>query len=285
MTGIFAGNTAQMHAANTIQINIQNLAIHLGAYLTHAIIVDLQVSALEEIERYGAYPLVIHLQIAHSHVANLYGAYTFVVNLHHIALGIIDADRTYTLVGNIQLVGKNLIDADRAYALVIDFQAVAVDRLGIERAYAFLGNLHQIRTGDINLQSILLRITHGRHLESSCQTNLHLPVSIHYLELLLEFLNELSILDGRVIQSNAAFIAVVLCIIDTGNHIHVDSLERLLSQIILRKLQASSHFRRGSRTHTAGTDAHRGKKQSCRSNPNTHSFHTLSILNFLYSDA
>ena len=51
MTGVFACNTAQMHAANTIQINIQNLAVNLGAYLTHAIIVDLQVSALEEIER------------------------------------------------------------------------------------------------------------------------------------------------------------------------------------------------------------------------------------------
>ncbi len=43
MTGIFVGNTAQMHAANTIQINIQNLAINLGAYLTHAIIVDLRI--------------------------------------------------------------------------------------------------------------------------------------------------------------------------------------------------------------------------------------------------
>ena len=86
MTGIFAGNTAQMHAANTIQINIQNLAVNLGAYLTHAIIVDLQISALEEIERNGADTLVIHLQVAHRHVANLYGAYTFVVNLHHICL-------------------------------------------------------------------------------------------------------------------------------------------------------------------------------------------------------
>ena len=274
-----------MHAANTIQINIQNLAINLGAYLTHAIIVDLQISALEEIERNGAYTLVIHLQVAHRHVAYLYGAYAFVVNLHHIALGIIDADGAYPLVGNIQLVGKNLIDTDRAYAFIIDFQAVAVDRLGIESPYPFLGNLHQIRTGDINLQSVFFRITAGRHLESSRQTDLHLAVSIHHLDFLLEFLNELSILDGRVIQSNAAFIAVVLCIIDTGNHIHVDSLERLLSQIILRKLQASSHFRRGSRTHTAGTDAHRGKKQSCRSNPNTHCFHTFSILNFLYSDA
>ena len=97
MTGVFAGDTAQMHAANTIQINIQNLAVNLGAYLTHAIIVDLQISALEEIERNGAYTLIIHLQVAHRHVANLYGAYTFVVNLHHIALGMIDADRAYTL--------------------------------------------------------------------------------------------------------------------------------------------------------------------------------------------
>ena len=106
MTDIFAGDTAQMHAANTIQINIQNLAVNLGAYLTHAIIVDLQISALEEIERNGAYTLVIHLQVAHRHVANLYGAYTFVINLHHVALGIIDADRAYTLVGYIQSVGN-----------------------------------------------------------------------------------------------------------------------------------------------------------------------------------
>ena len=104
MTGVFACNTAQMHTANTIQINIQNLAVNLGAYLTHAIIVDLQISALEEIERNGAYTLVIHLQVAHSHVANLYGAYTFVINLHHVALGMIDADGAYPLVGNIQLV-------------------------------------------------------------------------------------------------------------------------------------------------------------------------------------
>ncbi len=108
MAGVFAGDTAQMHAANTIQSHISDLAVNLGAYLTHAIIVDLQVSALEEIERNGAYTLVIHLQVAHSHIANLYGAYAFVVNLHHIALARIDADGAYTLVGNIQFVGKNL---------------------------------------------------------------------------------------------------------------------------------------------------------------------------------
>ena len=195
MTGVFAGNTAQMNSANTIQINIQNLAVNLGAYLTHAIIVDLQISALEEIERNGAYALVIHLQVAHRHIANLYGAYTFVVNLHHVALGIIDADRAYTLIGNIQLVGENLIDADRAYALVIDFQAVTVNRLGIESPYPFLSNLHQVRTGDINLQSVFFRITAGRHLESSRQTDLHLAVSIHHLDFLLEFLNELSMAE------------------------------------------------------------------------------------------
>lgn len=96
MAGIFAGDTAQMHAANTIQINIQNLAVNLGAYLTHAIIVDLQISALEEIERNGAYALVNHLQVAHSHVAYLYGANAFVVNLHHVTLGMIDADGANT---------------------------------------------------------------------------------------------------------------------------------------------------------------------------------------------
>ena len=101
VTGIFAGNTAQMHAAYSIQIHVQNLAIHLGANLAHAIVVNLQVASLEEIERYGAYTLVIHLQVAHSHTAHFYGAYAFVINLHHIAFGIIDADRTHALIGNI----------------------------------------------------------------------------------------------------------------------------------------------------------------------------------------
>ena len=141
MTGICTGNAAQVHAAYSIQIYVQNLAIHLGANLAHTIVVNLQVVSLVEIERYGAYPLIINLQVDHSHATHFYRAYAIVINLHHIALGMIDADGAYPLVGNIQLVGKNLIDTDRAYAFIIDFQAVAVDRLGIESPYPFLGNL------------------------------------------------------------------------------------------------------------------------------------------------
>ena len=150
----------------------------------------------------------------------------------------------------------------------------------MKRAHTFSRNLHQVRTCDKNLQSLIIIVIRRRHVQSSVQSYLHFSIAVYHLEFILQFLHKLLILDGRVIHLHAAFIAVVLSIINIGNHIHIDRLERFLGQIILRKVEIPPHFT-GRRSHTARTQAHWGKEQGGSYRQNTKFLHIHSYFMFL----
>ena len=151
----------------------------------------------------------------------------------------------------------------------------------MEASRTLLCHLQQVWTGDINLQSLVFRVAGRRHGQSAVVSDNHLVVAIHHLQFLLHLLQELCVLDGRVVQSDIAFIAIILGIIDVSHSLHINRLKRLLAQVILHVTQISLHGRT-RRIKAAGSKPGSSQEHSGTSYPQTNTFHNPSILNCSY---